>query len=194
VHHLELHDLAQHRVSRFGGAPGVALPENWRAGNATYDERAAAGGSALRFPKPCCILLMIVVGAALGLGAARAEPIAPRPNDAQLVARGKAVYEEQCARCPGSNLEGQPAWRPRLPNGRMPAPPHDPTGHTWHHSDKQLFDMTKVGPGALVPGYQSDMPGFKDKLSDADIWAVLSYIESTWPPDIRAKQQRMTRT
>ena len=51
---------------------------------------------------------------------------------------------------------------------------------------------TKVGLGALVPGYQSDMPGFKDKLSDADIWAVLSYIESTWPPDIRAKQQRMT--
>jgi mono/diheme cytochrome c family protein len=37
------------------------------------------------------------------------------------------------------------------------------------------------------------MPGFEDKLSDADIWAVLSYIESTWPADIRAKQQRMTR-
>jgi len=63
----------------------------------------------------------------------------------------------------------------------MPAPPHDPIGHTWHHSDKQLFDMTKVGPGALVPGYQSDMPGFEDKLSDADIWAVLSYIESNKP-------------
>jgi len=75
----------------------------------------------------------------------------------------------------------------------MPAPPHDATGHTWHHSDKQLFDMTKRGPGALVPGYQSDMPGFADKLRDADIWAVLSYIESTWPTDIRAKQQRMNR-
>jgi len=120
----------------------------------------------------CCILLLIAVGAGVGLGAARAEPIAPDPNNAQLVARGKAVYEEQCARCHGSNLEGQPDWRHRLPNGRMPAPPHDPTGHTWHHSDKQLF---------------------KDKLSDADIWAVVSYIESTWPPDIRAKQQRMTR-
>jgi len=141
----------------------------------------------------CCILLLIAVGAAVGLGTARAEPIAPDPNDAQLVARGKAVYEEQCARCHGSNLEGQPDWRHRLPNGRMPTPPHDPTGHTWHHSDKQLFDMTKVGPGALVPGYQSDMPGFKDKLSDADIWAVLSYIESKWPADIRAKQQRMTK-
>ena len=147
----------------------------------------------MRFPKPRCILLLIAVGAAVGLGAARAKPIAPDPNDAQLVARGKVVYDEQCARCHGANLEGQPDWRHRLPNGRMPAPPHDPTGHTWHHSDKQLFDMTKVGPGALVPGYQSDMPGFKDKLSDADIWAVLSYIESTWPADIRAKQRRVTR-
>jgi len=140
-----------------------------------------------------CIVLLIAVGPAVGLGAARAEPTAPDPNDAQLVARGKVVYDEQCARCHGAKLEGQPDWRHGLPNGRMPAPPHDPTGHTWHHSDKQLFDMTKVGPGALVPGYQSDMPGFEDKLSDADIWAVLSYIESTWPADIRAKQQRMTR-
>ena len=138
-----------------------------------------------------CIVLLIAVGPALD--AAGAEPSTPDPNDAQLVARGKVVYDEQCARCHGANLEGQPDWRHRLPNGRMPAPPHDPTGHTWHHSDKQLFDMTKVGPGALVPGYQSDMPGFKDKLSDADIWAVLSYIESTWPADIRAKQQRVTR-
>jgi mono/diheme cytochrome c family protein len=64
-------------------------------------------------------------------------------------------------------------------------------GHTWHHSDKQLFGMTKIGPAGLVPGYQSDMPGFKDILSDADILAVLSYIESTWPADIRERQQRM---
>jgi mono/diheme cytochrome c family protein len=63
--------------------------------------------------------------------------------------------------------------------------------HAWHHSDKQLFDMTKRGSGAIVRSYESDMPGFQDKLSDADIWAVLSYIESTWPADICAKQQRV---
>jgi mono/diheme cytochrome c family protein len=118
-------------------------------------------------------------------------PTKPDPNDAKLVERGNLVYAEQCASCHGANLEGQLNWRHRLPNGRLPAPPHDPTGHTWHHSDKQLFDMTKFGPGALVQGYESDMPGFKDKLSDADIWAVLSYIESTWPPNIRNRQQRM---
>jgi mono/diheme cytochrome c family protein len=53
--------------------------------------------------------------------------------------------------------------------------------------------MTKFGPGALVPGYQSDMPGLEDKLSEADIWAVLSYIESTWPADIRERQRRLNR-
>jgi mono/diheme cytochrome c family protein len=127
-------------------------------------------------------LLLIAVGAAVRFGVARGEPTAPDPNDPKLVARGKIVYAEQCASCHGASLQGQPNWRHRLPNGRLPAPPHDPTGHTWHHSDKQLFEMTKLGPGALVPGYESDMPGFKDKLSDADIWAVLSYIESTWPP------------
>ena len=57
--------------------------------------------------------------------------------------------------------------------------------------DKQLFDLTKIGPAGLLPGYQSDMPGFKDILGDADIWAVLSYIESTWAPEIRVRQQRM---
>jgi len=118
----------------------------------------------------------------------------PDLNDPKLIARGKVVYDEQCARCHGAKLEGQPDWRHRLSNGRMPAPPHDATGHTWHHPDKQLFDLTKLGPGALVPGYESDMPGFMDKLSDPDIWAVLSYIESTWPADVRARQQRMNQS
>ena len=60
---------------------------------------------------------------------------------------------------------------------RLPAPPHDRTGHTWHHSDRQLFDMTKNGTAETVPGYETDMPAYKDILSDADIWAVLSFIE-----------------
>src|SRR5690348_12946738 len=146
-----------------------------------------------RIAQPLFGSLIVVTSLLAGAFAALAtdKSTKPEPNDPKLAERGKVVYAEQCARCHGPNLEGQPDWRHRLPNGRMPAPPHDPTGHTWHHSDKQLFDMTKFGPGALVPGYQSDMPGFQDKLSDADIWAVLSYIESSWPADIPARQQRM---
>jgi mono/diheme cytochrome c family protein len=135
---------------------------------------------------------VILLGAGLlAWATASREPTKPDPNDPSLVARGKAVYAEQCASCHGANLEGQPNWQKRLPNGRLPAPPHDRTGHTWHHSDQQLFEMTKIGIAAMLPGYETDMPAYKDVLSDADIWAVLSFIESTWPADIRARQQRI---
>src|SRR5215831_4195541 len=102
------------------------------------------------------------------------EPTKPDPNDPTLVARGKVVYSDRCASCHGANLEGQPNWRKRLPNGRLPAPPHDVTGHTWHHSERQLFDMVKNGTAAIMPGYETDMPAYEDILTDADIWAVLS--------------------
>src|SRR5262245_54008972 len=61
------------------------------------------------------------------------------PGDAAQAARGEAVYAAQCARCHGANLEGQPNWRVPLPNGRLPAPPHDASGHTWHHPNADLF-------------------------------------------------------
>jgi mono/diheme cytochrome c family protein len=118
------------------------------------------------------------------------EPTKPDPNSVSLVARGKVVYAEHCASCHSVNLEGQPNWRERLPNGRLPAPPHDATGHTWHHSDKELFAMVKAGIPEIAPGYQTDMPKYEGILSTSDIWAVLSFIESTCPPMIRQRQQR----
>src|SRR5689334_20690026 len=80
------------------------------------------------------------------------EPTKPDPNHSKLVERGKLIYDEHCARCHGANLEGQPNWRHRLPSGRMPAPPHDPTGHTWHHSDKQRSRAGLRERHARVPG------------------------------------------
>jgi hypothetical protein len=77
-----------------------------------------------------------------------------RPDPAQL-ASGQKVYAQHCAACHGAKLEGQPNWRARLPNGRMPAPPHDDGGHTWHHPEEVLFGITKYG---LVPPYAP--PGY----------------------------------
>jgi hypothetical protein len=57
----------------------------------------------------------------------------------------KKIYDLQCAKCHGANLEGQPNWQKRLANGRLPAPPHDATGHAWHHADKVLAGITKNG-------------------------------------------------
>ncbi len=115
-----------------------------------------------------------------------------RPQDAGLVATGHQIYTRNCASCHGSNLEGQPNWRRRNANGRLPAPPHDETGHTWHHADATLFDLTKYGPAALIGGtYESDMPGYEGTLTDEEILAVLSYIKSQWPEDIRSQHDQI---
>ena len=112
-------------------------------------------------------------------------------SDPDLVARGAIVYEQSCASCHGANLEGQPDWRVRKADGTLPAPPHDETGHTWHHDDNQLFQITKWGTAAAVGGdYETEMRGFGDELDDAEIWAVLAYIKSRWPDDIQAAQAR----
>jgi mono/diheme cytochrome c family protein len=133
--------------------------------------------------------VLVVVGAAIWLSGS--APRKPDPKNPTLVVRGKAVYAQHCASCHGGNLEGQPNWRHPLPNGRWPAPPHDATGHTWHHPDKVLFQVTKYGMRAIVPERETDMPGFEGVITDADMWAVLSFIESTWSPEIRERQQRM---
>ncbi len=110
-----------------------------------------------------------------------------RPDDKAIVAQGKIIYAEQCASCHGDNLEGQPNWREANEKGRLPAPPHDETGHTWHHADEVLFGVTKYGLAQIanMPDYQTDMPVFKDVLSDEEITAALSYIKSRWPAQIR---------
>ncbi|MGH8621840.1 MAG: c-type cytochrome [Burkholderiales bacterium] len=123
-------------------------------------------------------------------GKTPADPANPRQ-----VARGKAVYARHCAACHGVNLEGQPKWQEKLPSGRMPAPPHDASGHTWHHPDSILFGIAKHGlvPGKYAPPkYESDMPAFGGQLSDEEIWAVLAYIKSTWPDKIRNAQVEIT--
>lgn len=116
------------------------------------------------------------------------------PSDKQLVADGKQIYARDCASCHGTKLEGEPNWRMRQANGRLPAPPHDETGHTWHHADTLLIEITKNGlvPGMTAPeGYVSDMPAYKAILNDHDIRAVLAYIKSSWPKHALATQKEI---
>lgn len=116
------------------------------------------------------------------------------PTDTVLVAEGRQIYMEHCASCHGENLEGETEeWRTRKESGSLPAPPHDPTGHTWHHPDQQLFAITKHGIEPFAPeGYVSEMPAFGDVLTDREIWAVLAYIKSTWPPETLRMQEERT--
>ncbi len=114
------------------------------------------------------------------------------PEDKQLVALGKTVYAANCASCHGVNLEGQPDWRSSNPDGTLKAPPHDVTGHTWHHPNADMFRYTKFGGQVLeIPNFKSAMPGFGEVLSDREIWAVLSFIHTYWPPQARERQRRI---
>ncbi|RWK43940.1 c-type cytochrome [Mesorhizobium sp.] len=116
------------------------------------------------------------------------------PGETAAIAQGRQLYAANCASCHGAKLEGQPDWKRLLPSGRIPAPPHDASGHTWHHPDGVLFRITKEGPAAVVGGdYESDMPGFRDVLSDKEIRAVLAFIKSAWPERERAYQTEMSR-
>jgi len=116
-----------------------------------------------------------------------------RADDAQLVARGAAIYQAHCAACHGAKLEGQPRWRERDAAGRLPAPPHDASGHTWHHPDEVLFAITKYGvaKASNLKGYDSAMPAYEGVLKDEEIVAVLSWIKAQWPADIRRQQEEV---
>lgn len=109
---------------------------------------------------------------------------------------GEQLYANSCAACHGANLEGQPEWRSAGPDGKLPAPPHDRTGHTWHHSDSVLFDYTKLGGSEVMKRqgieFESGMPAFGDILSDEEILNILAYIKSTWPDRERLLQAERT--
>ena len=116
-----------------------------------------------------------------------------RPGDTQLLAVGEQIYIARCAFCHGARLEGQPDWRTRGPDGLLPAPPHDASGHTWHHPDEVLFRITKFGvaKAANLADYLSAMPVYEGVLSDEEIVAVLSWIKSRWPASVREKHDEL---
>ena len=108
-------------------------------------------------------------------------------SDSALV-RGERVYNELCAVCHGVNGEGQPNWKQRNADGSLPAPPHDASGHTWHHADQLLLEIVKNG-GSMP---NSQMPGYADTLSEDDMIASLAYIKTFWSERELAFQHQVT--
>lgn len=147
--------------------------------------------------------MVVAVAAVLSIayviwGAGRnAEPaFRLHPEDASVIALGQQVYAAQCAACHGARLEGQPNWRERGPDGKLPAPPHDASGHTWHHPDEVLFRITKhgVAKAANLKDYVSAMPVYEGALSDEEIVAALSWIKAQWPAHVRSRHDELNRS
>jgi len=147
---------------------------------------------------------VVVAGAVLAIGLSaliwwdarvRSGLAVPDLAAPERIAAGRAVYDAHCAACHGARLEGQPDWKQRLPNGRLPAPPHDDGGHTWHHPYEVLFAITRDGlvPPYAPQGYRSDMPAFGSRLSDDEIWNTLAYIRRRWSDKIRAAHDEVQR-
>ena len=129
----------------------------------------------LRWAAPLALVTLITGGALMVQGAmARSvnsvrNPIPPVPAS---IARGGALYAENCAICHGDTGRGDGlagiALNPRPADFRV----HLAAGHT----DGQLFDwMTNGFPGTA-------MPKFKDQLSEEDRWNVLNYIQQSFGP------------
>jgi mono/diheme cytochrome c family protein len=115
-------------------------------------------------------LLALALGAALGAAGCH-----PRPST-----DGEALYADLCASCHGPRGRGQNLARP---GGSLApeqegwiAPALDQRGHCFAHSRAQLIAI--VRDGSAQKG--STMLAFRDKLSDEQIGAVVSYLETLW--------------
>jgi len=116
--------------------------------------------------------------------------VSPLPTlNPERVAQGEPLYAQYCAQCHGADLKGSPTWKEPLADGSLPPPPHDSSGHTWHHSDELLISITANG-GDLA--YNSKMPGFKEKLTENEMMAILEFIKSKWGREEREFQWWIT--
>lgn len=106
---------------------------------------------------------------------------------------GRGIYAANCAVCHGARGEGPPDWKVQRPDTTFLPPPHDGSGHTWHHPDGQLFDIVKNGQQSS-PGFKATMPAWKATLSDEQIVAVLGYIKTMWDPKMREYQATLSKS
>ncbi len=128
----------------------------------------------------------------LATAPARADGHFADADNQTLVDRGAELYSPACGGCHGRRLQGQALWQLRDQYLGRRAPPHDSSGHTWQHSDEDLFAMTKYGRFPEAPkDLVSYMPAFEKSLGDDDITAVLAYIKAHWPTGIRASQSML---
>ena len=109
--------------------------------------------------------------------------MAPSPEQ---IARGKALFAENCAICHGPQARGQNPSTPRggkTGAGVYIAPALNGTGHAWHHPADALFKTIRNGSLAS----DSPMRGFEGRLGDEEIRDVLGYLFSLWPAKIQAR-------
>ncbi|MHB0777562.1 c-type cytochrome [Halomonas sp. WWR20] len=115
----------------------------------------------------------------------------PTRDGAEPLEAGKRIYRQYCASCHGVQGEGQPNWERQNALGELPAPPHNPQGHTWKHSDAMLYRI--IAEGWRDPWNKTErltMPAFGDVLSSQQIQLVVNYLKTLWTPAQRRHQEK----
>ena len=124
------------------------------------------------------LLSMAILPAACGEPEPVAVPSEEQSDDVSGPRTGEQIFTMTCASCHGAEGEGADNWMVRGDDGRLPPPPLNGDGHTWHHSDGVLYGI--VSDGGLGLGFGSNMPAFKDQLTRDQIIAVLEYVKTLW--------------
>ena len=142
---------------------------------------------------PALVLGLVSCGWQIATTVTPVTPAFAPTLDAAQVARGREIYQQNCAACHGAKAQGAPNWATPGPDGLYPPPPHDDTGHTWHHSDRVLYEVIRDGMNdPLRPDSPLRMPAWGGKLSDAEIRAVIEYFKSLWSEEHRQWQWYQT--
>jgi mono/diheme cytochrome c family protein len=106
----------------------------------------------------------------------------PLPYTAASIALGKRFYLVHCVDCHDQDGKG---LNRRDYNGTPPADLTDPDD--WLHGTSPEAIFSSIRDGA-----KEDMPAFKDKLQDEQVWNVVNFLRSLWPEGKRPKMETAT--
>ena len=120
------------------------------------------------------IAALVLLAFGVSLPGLQRDTLASGSSAASETELGASVYRTNCAACHGPSGEGQPDWQQRGANGVLPAPPHDSSGHTWHHADGLLFRIIRDGGAQFAgPTTPSGMPAFGEPRHQRGAAAIL---------------------